>query len=74
MTVKSLWVYSSVARIEKPPICTDRTSPLNSMALIQRQLFSPPGELTSVVVMREADGASRGFRFVNFEKPECICC
>ncbi|KAK3134001.1 hypothetical protein QOZ80_6AG0543770 [Eleusine coracana subsp. coracana] len=36
-----------------------------------RQYFAPLGEITSAVVMKDADGASRGFGFVNFEKPEC---
>jgi polyadenylate-binding protein len=35
-----------------------------------RKQFAPFGEITSAVVMRDADGASRGFGFVNFEKPE----
>ncbi|TVU08003.1 hypothetical protein EJB05_41385 [Eragrostis curvula] len=35
-----------------------------------RQQFAPFGEITSAAVMRDAEGASRGFGFVNFEKPE----
>ena len=36
-----------------------------------RQEFAPFGEITSAVVMRHSDGASKCFGFVNFEKPEC---
>ena len=36
-----------------------------------RQQFAPFGEITSAVVMRHSDGASKCFGFVNFEKPEC---
>ncbi|KAG2606954.1 hypothetical protein PVAP13_4NG196500 [Panicum virgatum] len=35
-----------------------------------RQQFAPFGEITSAVVMRHSDGASKCFGFVNFEKPE----
>ncbi|AQL04381.1 Polyadenylate-binding protein 5 [Zea mays] len=35
-----------------------------------RQEFAPFGEITSAVVMRDADGASKCFGFVNFKKPE----
>jgi polyadenylate-binding protein len=35
-----------------------------------RQEFAPFGEITSAVVMRHSDGASKCFGFVNFEKPE----
>ncbi|RLN11588.1 hypothetical protein C2845_PM09G17350 [Panicum miliaceum] len=35
-----------------------------------RQEFEPFGGITSVVVMRHSDGASKCFGFVNFEKPE----
>lgn len=35
-----------------------------------RQEFAPFGEVTSVVVMRDDNGASKCFGFVNFEKPE----
>ena len=36
-----------------------------------RQEFAPFGEITSAVVMRHSDGASKCVGFVNFEKPEC---
>lgn len=35
-----------------------------------RQEFAPFGEITSAVVMRDADGVSKCFGFVNFKKPE----
>jgi polyadenylate-binding protein len=35
-----------------------------------RQEFAPFGEITSAVIMRHSDGASKCFGFVNFEKPE----
>lgn len=36
-----------------------------------RQKFAPFGEITSAVVMRDVNGVSKCFGFVNFEKPEC---
>lgn len=35
-----------------------------------RDKFAPFGEITSIVIMRDAGGASKGFGFVNFEDPE----
>ncbi|KAL6603877.1 hypothetical protein ACP70R_044238 [Stipagrostis hirtigluma subsp. patula] len=35
-----------------------------------RQQFAPFGEITSVIVMKDAYGVSKCFGFVNFEKPE----
>ncbi|KAG0514903.1 hypothetical protein BDA96_10G233200 [Sorghum bicolor] len=35
-----------------------------------RQEFAPFGEITSAVVMRDVNGVSKCFGFVNFEKPE----
>ncbi|KAL6839523.1 hypothetical protein ACP4OV_030793 [Aristida adscensionis] len=35
-----------------------------------RKQFAPFGEITCAVVMRDAEGASRCFGFVNFEKPD----
>ncbi|KAM0860255.1 hypothetical protein ACQ4PT_046653 [Festuca glaucescens] len=36
-----------------------------------RQEFAPFGEITSVLVMRDADGSSRCFGFVNYKRSEC---
>ncbi|XVE79366.1 hypothetical protein DITRI_Ditri14bG0052500 [Diplodiscus trichospermus] len=34
------------------------------------EMFSPFGNITSLVVLRDFNGNSKGFGFVNFEKPE----
>uniref|UniRef100_A0ACD6AED8 Uncharacterized protein n=1 Tax=Avena sativa TaxID=4498 RepID=A0ACD6AED8_AVESA len=36
-----------------------------------RQEFAPFGEITSAIVMRDANGSSRCFGFVNFKRSEC---
>jgi polyadenylate-binding protein len=33
-------------------------------------LFAPYGKTTNIIVMRDNDGTSKGFGFINFEKPE----
>jgi len=38
----------------------------NKLAL----LFAPFGKTTNVIIMRSDDGTSKGFGFINFEKPE----
>ena len=35
-----------------------------------KEAFQSAGDIVSAVVMRDQAGASRGFGFVNFEKPE----
>ena len=35
-----------------------------------KEAFRDAGDIVSAVVMRDQSGASRGFGFVNFEKPE----
>ena len=35
-----------------------------------KEAFQDAGDIASAVVMRDQAGASRGFGFVNFEKPE----
>ena len=35
-----------------------------------RERFSEFGNITSLVISRDSDGISKGFGFVNFEKPE----
>jgi polyadenylate-binding protein len=36
-----------------------------------RQQFAPFGEITSAIIMRDADGSSRCFEFVNYKRSEC---
>jgi polyadenylate-binding protein len=36
-----------------------------------RALFAEYGEVSSCVIMRDAEGNSKGFGFINFDKPEC---
>ncbi len=35
-----------------------------------KEMFSPYGEIKSVAVMRNEEGKSKGFGFVNFAEPE----
>ena len=35
-----------------------------------RAMFAEHGEVSSCIIMRDDDGASKGFGFVNFEAPE----
>ncbi|KAL8260813.1 hypothetical protein R6Q59_024862 [Mikania micrantha] len=36
-----------------------------------KEKFSEYGNVTSAVIMKDAEGVSRGFGFVNFESPDC---
>ena len=40
------------------------------MHIFLKELFSPYGEITSVIVMRKENGHSLGFGFVCFKNPE----
>lgn len=39
-----------------------------------KKIFSEYGTITSVVVMRDGEGKSKGFGFVNFEEPDDAAC